>query len=175
VPDVVPSKSLLRVATATRKELEHWGEGVYLERSTGRSLEDLRARATVDRLQLSVDCRRRARRLEQLEPPMYRDAISRYYYCVYHAFRAVVFFSTPGDDSQEHRSLPGAIPADFPDVERWRNDLKQARLTRNNADYAAYPKTERAWKAECVAVSLVANTAVADARSYLRAKGCAGA
>ncbi len=39
-------------------------------------------------------------------PPMRRVAVGRYYYAMYHAMRAVVYFRTPGDDHEQHSDLP---------------------------------------------------------------------
>lgn len=172
MPEFAPRDVLSRVATATKKNLTDWNEGVSLAARSNKTVEDLRHRVTSDRLGLATECRRRARKLVELKPPMYRDAISRYYYCLYHTFRAVAYYVTPGDDSQEHKTLPGAIPDSFPDADAWRNRLKTARLARNNADYNAYPKAERAWRQDCDQLAEYADEVIGLARSYLTNKGC---
>jgi uncharacterized protein (UPF0332 family) len=171
VAEFAPAEVLQRVGTATKRNLTDWQEGLSIEARSGKPLEVLRHRATTDRLALATECRNRARRLETLDPPMFRDAISRYYYCLYHAFRAAVYFVIEGDDHQEHKALPGAIPDSFPDVDQWRNALKTARLTRNAADYNAYPKAEGRWRADCAVLSQDVDRALVSIRTYLRQEG----
>ena len=103
---------------------------------------------------------------------MHRDAISRYYYSLYHAFRAVAYFANDGDDFEEHSKLPTGIPDDFPNADTWRNNLKDARLTRNRADYNAYPKSDGAWRYDCERVATISAPAIAACRDYLAGKGC---
>jgi hypothetical protein len=91
---------------------------------------------------------------------------------MYHAARTVSFVFHAGDDHQDHRDLHKGIPDEFPDSERWRNDLKEARLRRNEADYDPYPKPDD----EFAAVSKVQLRTATDflqvAEQYLRGKGC---
>jgi uncharacterized protein (UPF0332 family) len=171
VAEFAPAEVLQRVGTATKRNLTDWQEGISIESRSGKSLEVLRHRATADRLALAAECRNRARRLENVDPPMYRDAISRYYYCLYHAFRAAVYFVAGGDDHQEHKALPGAISDSFPDVDQWRNVLKTARLLRNAADYTAYPKAESRWRADCASLSNDVDRALIAIRAFLRQEG----
>lgn len=172
MPRFASYEYLQRVGTSSSRDIGIWREGLNLESATSKSVDQLIHRATKDRLALAMDMRRRARRCERLQPPMYRDAISRYYYCLYHAFRAMVYFVTPGDDYQEHKQLPAAIPADFPQANQWRNDLKNARLIRNTADYNAYPKSDSAWRQDCLMVAALATDAIPAIRSYLLNRGC---
>lgn len=172
MPKPPPQEILQRVTTTHSRLIADWREGVSLEQRSKLSIEQLCDRVTADRMSLARDCRRRARVLQGLEPPMFRDAISRHYYCIYHAFRAVSFFVTRGDDFDDHATLPKGIPQDFPDSDRWRNDLKLARLTRNNADYNAYPKSELAWRADCELVATLSEAALPAAKRYLIQRGC---
>jgi len=52
---------------------------------------------------------------------------------MYHAARAVVYLAHQGDDHQEHDQLYKNLPDDFLDVAVWKNELKDARLKRNEA------------------------------------------
>lgn len=169
--EFAPAEVLQRVGTATKRNIADWREGISIEERSGKTLDVLRHRATSDRLALAAECRNRARRLEALDPPMFRDAISRYYYCLYHAFRAAVYFHAGGDDHQEHKALPAAIPDAFPDVDQWRNILKTARLTRNAADYNAYPKADSRWRADCAGLSQEVDRALVAIRAFLRQEG----
>lgn len=163
---------LRRVSEAPSKLQATWDEGISLEARSGRALDELRDRSVADRLALALDARRRARSLHTLNPPMNRDAISRYYYSLYHAFRAVSYFANDGDDFHEHSKLSTGIPDNFPNADVWRNNLKDARLARNRADYHAYPKSERAWRSDCEWIASVAGMAITACRKYLSDQGC---
>jgi hypothetical protein len=87
--------------------------------------------------------------------------------------RACVFISHEGDDHQEHTKLPLNIPKDFdPGGMNWQTKLKEARLTRNKADYDAYPKSDGAWHKAALAIKLDADSLLIVARRYLKSKGC---
>jgi uncharacterized protein (UPF0332 family) len=109
--------------------------------------------------------------MSQSNPP-YRIVIARSYYSMYHAIRAVVFFSHGGDDHEEHSALPKHIPPDFPERARWENKLKNARLERNRAEYDPYPKSEKAYAGAATDILTDAQTFLTLARLYLRKKGC---
>lgn len=163
---------LLKVSKAKKGLIDQWLHGVQLEISTGERLEDLRRRATSDRWRLAYDCRRRANRLMASNPPQYRDAISRYYYAMYHAMRAITFLAHGGDDFQRHEDLPANAPPDFRDHDIWANSLKNARDLRNRADYDPYPKANVPWRAEAEVLQQQTADLIVRCRSYLRARGC---
>lgn len=163
---------LHRVAQAEAKLVNHWREGVSLEIRSGHSLEELQHRVTVTRLELATGFLSRGRVLVVHTPAMYRDATSRFYYAAYHAFRAVTYFATGGDDHEGHSDLPTKIPHDFPGRTLWSNDLKSARELRNAADYNLYPKASTAWRRDCLEVQSIAEGAIRETRGYLRMKGC---
>lgn len=106
-------------------------------------------------------------------PPLYRGALSRFYYSMYHSMRAVVYFSHEGDDFQAHSKLPGYTPDDFPEASLWQNALKDARTRRNAADYDAYPKSDKAYRAGALALQVQAIELEKLSREYLKLKGCA--
>ena len=168
----IPSGRLLRVTTAKKQLVLDWREGVSLEADTGRTIDDLRQRAVADRIQLAYDFRRRGNSLMRQSPPLYRDAVSRFYYAMYHAMRAVVYFAERGDDHQEHRDLPPKTPSDFPQSSIWANDLKSARERRNSADYEPYPKTNESWRVRAEELQRRANALLPLAKAYLIRKGC---
>lgn len=163
---------LKRVSEAESKLIGRWAEGLTLENRSGKTLLELRHRAAADRVDLAVRFLRRAEALESGEPPQYRDAISRYYYAAYHAFRAAAYHEHGGDDHQEHSALPSHLPDGIPNQDQWRNDLKDARLTRNRADYEVFPKSDTAWQDDCMRVADIARRSIPVVRSFLRAEGC---
>lgn len=173
MPAYAPRQALARVVEAKKRDLRGWNEGLHLERSTGRSIEDLRQRSTADRWKLADQLRLRGNRMMEAQPPLYRDAVSRFYYSMYHAMRAVVFYTEGGDDHEQHTQLPGSTPSDFEDSPLWQNTLKDARERRNAVDYEPYPKSERAHRPTAVDLQGQANDLVRLARSYLQSKGCA--
>jgi len=86
--------------------------------------------------------------------------------------RACVFLYNNGDDFQEHSELPKHIPDDFPSKSLWQTRLKDARLSRNNADYDPYPRSEKAWKKPAFSLGTDADLLLKETRAYLKKKGC---
>lgn len=173
MPAYAPRETLQRVSIAKKRDINHWNEARYLENQSGRSIDDLWQRAIADRWDLANSFRRNADRMMAVTPPLYRDAISRYYYAMYHAMRSVVFFSERGDDYEQHSALPGRTPSDLDEAERWQNVLKDARERRNAADYDAYPKSASAYRTTAQDLQTVSASFLAVTRDYLRKKGCA--
>ena len=165
-------EQLLRVVQARINELRLWNEGVYLETTTGIPLAELHDRAVVDRLVLAERFLSAAGSLMRTRPPRYRDAISRYYYAMYHSVRAATLYHYNGDDHEEHSTLQKMVPPDLPDVEKWKNALKNARLRRNSADYDPYPAHEAAWRAQAAQLRTESTDLVGVVRAYLVSKGC---
>jgi len=163
---------LLRVSEATSKEATLWREGANLERVTGKTIDVLRLEAAVDRWRLADEFRIRADKFSRAKPARTRDAISRYYYSMYHAMRAAAYVFHGGDDHQEHRVLPGKTPPDFPNASYWENRLKDAREIRNRADYDPYPKSAASWSRIGAGLESDCRQLLADAKSYLVGKGC---
>lgn len=165
--------NLLRLSQAKKTDIESFKEGLYLEKASGLSIDELRLQACADRLQLAESFLGAADRLMRSRPPMLRVAVGRYYYAMYHAMRAVVYFQTPGDDHEQHSILPGRAPGDFPNVDYWKNELKNARLRRNQADYDPYPAADQGFRDLATALRRQAHALLTEARSYLHLKGCA--
>lgn len=160
------------MATAHKDLLSNWREGVSIEDRTGAEIQELFERVVADRMDLAYRCRRSGKRVLDSAPPMYRDAIGRFYYAMYHSMRAVVYFVNRGDDFEAHSELPQRVPDDFPNVSTWKNSLKNARENRNRADYDASPKAENAWRSMAVQLESDADSLLPLARQYLRQKGC---
>src|ERR1700682_5615167 len=125
---ILPDERLLRVTQAKKTIVDQWNEGVLLESRSTRSVSQLVLLAAADRLKLALNHRRHANR--HFSVPLYRSAVSRYYYAMYHALRACVYVSHGGDDHQGHTELPQHIPADFAPGEDWQTKMKSARVTR---------------------------------------------
>ncbi len=173
MPNVLPARRLLRVSQATTEVISSWNEGISLAKESGRSVQDLLQKAAADRWRFAALQRSHARTLMRQSPSLYRSAISRYYYAMYHAMRACVFLACPGDDHQEHSKLPLKIPGDFdPTGVDWQGKLKDARLARNRADYEPYPNRNAAWRNTALTIESDAIHLLKVARIYLRKKGC---
>lgn len=163
---------LRRVAEARKSTFALYKEGVYIEQASSRSLEEMRHQVTADRLRLSETFLLAGDRFTRMRPAEYRSAISRYYYAMYHCMRAVVFFTSGGDDNQEHGTLPKHTPSDFPNAGIWENALKNARTTRNSADYDPYPETMTDWRQPAMDLAADATQLSLLASTYLNQKGC---
>ena len=172
MPQVLPNNRLNRLATASNKQIKDWKEGVSLQNDSGKTISQLINNAAADRWHFAYEHRRNANKLLKSKPPLYRSAISRYYYSMYHAMRACAFVSHGGDDYQEHRNLLSHIPKDFPDRSSWSNTLKNARDLRNQADYEPYPKSNIAWKSYASDLKKDADLLLSTTRVYLQKKGC---
>ncbi len=162
-------QSLLKFKTAQVALLRN---GIRLEALGGAPIDDLMLKACCDRVALAKHFLVSAKKLRTMRPSSYRNSISRSYYAMYHAARTISYIFVAGDDNQEHKDLHKGIPEEFPDFERWRNDLKEARLRRNEADYDPYPLSN----AEFAAVSRTQLKTATDflqvTEQYLRGKGC---
>lgn len=168
---IASNERLLRISEAKKSTLVAWAEGTHVESSTGRSLAELCDRATGDRLALAKQFLKDGEAMLRANPPLYRSAISRLYYSMYHAMRAVVYYQHGGDDHEKHSDLPGHTPSDFPNAPIWQNALKDARERRNSADYEPYPKSPRAWSIIATTIAGDANALFSASRAYLRNKG----
>ncbi len=161
--------SLLEYKKAHIVFLKH---GVRLEAIGGAPIDVLMLRVSADRFALARHFLSSALRLQKMRPPSFRDSVSRSYYSMYHAARTVAYVFHQGDDHEEHMALHKALPGDFRDVDRWRNDLKDARLRRNEADYEPYPKPDSDLVVVAKSQLATATSFLAEAETYLRMKGC---
>jgi uncharacterized protein (UPF0332 family) len=165
-------KRLNRVAEAECKVIGYWKEGVSLENDSGKTINELILQTAIGRWRLAYDHRYHANRLLSSNPPHYRSAVSRYYYAMYHSLRACVYIYNMGDDFQEHSKLPLKIPADFPQSMEWQIKMKNARLTRNRADYEPFPRSDRVWQRNANNLKTDADQLIIVSRNYLKNKGC---
>lgn len=146
--------------------------GVRIEQVCGRPIDELVVEGCVVRFRLARNFLDAAGRLRRMKPPLHRNSISRSYYSMYHAARAISYLTTPGDDHQDHKDLHKGVPEDFPNKEQWKNDLKSARLQRNEADYEPYPNLEAEFGDISRAQLAVATSFLAASELYLAGKGC---
>lgn len=172
MPRRASAKDLLHVAESRAEKLAAYRAGVSLEFRTGYSIDELRSIACRDRMLLASRTLKCAQWALTHNPPLYRLALGRAYYSMYHMMRTVVFFMNGGDDHQEHRELPKHLPHDFPNSTLWENALKNARLERNHADYEAYPSNEKGFKPTAEKIVQNARDLMPIARRYLMQKGC---
>lgn len=86
----------------------------------------------------------------------FRSAISRYYYAMYTAARAITFADIQGDDHQRHGVLPGKLPVSMPSVSIRSAELNDARGLRNEADYDVYPLSESDWESDARGLASIA-------------------
>lgn len=168
----VPEATLLRISKADKAFLLNLSEGVHIESSTSHTINELKHRTCADRLVLAEVMIEAGNKLLRSRPAMYRSAIGRYYYAMYHATRATVYFDHGGDDHEKHSDLPAHLPHGFPAHAIWRNELKNAREQRNQADYDPYPANGRSFRTNALDLSVKAPTLVNECRSYLKGKGC---
>ena len=172
MPINLSNDRLIRVSKATKSIIDNWEEGVSLQNVSGHDIASLMRLVASDRWRLGVEHRRQANIILKQVKPLYRSAISRYYYAMYHSMRACVYIYYRGDDNEKHMSLPQNIPADFDTSVNWQNTLKTARETRNRADYDPYPKTDLAWRKYALDIRTDADQLALVTRAYLRRKGC---
>ena len=172
MPIVLPNNRLNRLAKGTQNQIEDWKEGASLQYDSGQTISQLISNAAADRWRFAYEYRHNANKLLKSRPPLYRSAISRYYYSMYHAMRACVFMSHQGDNYKQHSKLLQNIPDDFPSGHNWQNMLKNARDVRNCADYEPYPKSNMAWEPDALKLKKYATLFLSTTRTYLQNKGC---
>lgn len=109
-------------------------------------ISQLMQQVVIDRLLLAGEHLRAGDKL--LFGTQYRSAISRHYYAMYHAARAIVFAENKGDDHERHNILPRNLPSTLPDSATRESELTDAHLLRNQADYDSVRHTFRLWHQE---------------------------
>lgn len=152
MPTVEPfDQVMLHISTCNKTQL------AALPTTGGRypfPLSQLVKQAISDRLQLAGEHLRAGDRL--LFGLHFRSAISRHYYAMYHAARAIVFAEVQGDDYQRHPDLPRHLPPGLPNVQTREQELVAARLLRNEADYDPYPSPISNWEQDARQLSVTA-------------------
>jgi uncharacterized protein (UPF0332 family) len=140
-------EQVVLIAKYKKAQIDWLRNGIRIEQIAGHSIADLVLQACAARHSLAAYFLKSATMLLRATPARHRDCISRSYYSMYHAARAVVYLANQGDDHQEHDQLYKYLPIDFPDVDTWKNELKDARLKRNEADYEFFPQSNLFFRA----------------------------
>lgn len=157
---------LLRITTSKSAQIDAM-EGVGGRVPFPRSA--LIAQAAVDRISLAGTHFRTADTLLLQED--FRSAISRFYYAMYHAARAITFAHHGGDDHERHSVLPRNLPSDLERRNELSAELVGARLLRNQADYDPYPSVSGAWRGEAQSLASTAAGFVQSCEAYALEKG----
>ena len=173
MPQVLHDNRLNRLVTAPNKQIKLLERRcVSPERLWTNVISQLISDAAANRWRFAYEHRHNANKLLKSKPPLYRSAISRFYYSMYHAIRACVFVSHQGDDYERHSDLLKYNKlSGFPSNLNWQNILKDARELRNRADYDPYPKSNIAWKQDALDLKKDADLFLSTTRTYLRKKG----
>jgi uncharacterized protein (UPF0332 family) len=110
--------------------------------------------ATSDRLLLAGEHLRAGDQL--IFSNQYRSAISRHYYAMYQAARAIVYADFCGDDHERHNVLARHLPTKLPDLAMREQQLTDARFLRNEADYDVYPFSMAEWELDARQLAIIA-------------------
>lgn len=132
-------------------------------------LDDMLHQVVSDRLVLAGEHLRAGDQL--VFALQFRSSISRHYYAMFHAARAIVFAETRGDDHQRHHVLPRHIPRGLGNSGQRENELVAARLLRNEADYDPYPASPSDWESDARQLSVTAGDFVQACEDYALAEG----
>lgn len=142
----------------------------------GTTVAHMRSMASRARMDLGIEFLRVGRSLlrtgtRKSDTAELRSAIGRLYYGMYQAACAVVYDDFGGHDKNSHQELPKHLPKHFPNRAQSLNDLKDARIRRNEADYGPYPVSASHWQIVAQNIETAATAFVSDADNYLKAKG----
>lgn len=163
---------LLRLSRLSIAELQRLAEGVSLRDTFQREITELIDQAAADRLKLADRFLTMGDALMRSRQRLWRAATARYYYAMYHSMRAVALQHHRGDDFQSHTLLhEKGVPKDFPNQLVRINELKDARVRRNEADYDPYPSSETYFRTSARNLAAVAPAFLLESRQYLRSKG----
>ena len=165
-------ENLKKISELDSQTINAYRLGAWLCVQSGVDIETLIKNACQDRMKLAYETHAVAKWAHKSSKSLNRLVITKSYYTMYHAARAIVFLMTEGDDHESHSVLPKHLPKDFPDRARWENELKSARLEGNRADYDAYPRTDRAFSPSAVTYLHSAEDFLDVSKGYLTHKGC---
>lgn len=166
----ITENELLLVSKSNQETLKGFSRGAELTSRSGKSIHELQVRVALDRIKLANTHLKQAAAASRANTPLHRSTVSRAYYAMYHAARAVTYISIGGDDHEQHSVLPTKLPADFPNCDEWKNRLKNARFERNRADYDPYPEGDMKFSESAGEMLQNARILVKLARAYLQSK-----
>lgn len=132
-------------------------------------LSQLIRQVVSDRLWLAADHQRVAD--DMLFRLHFRSSISRHYYAMYHAGRAVVYANHGGDDYERHSTLARHLPPAMLNVLAHETELTNARLLRNQADYDPYPAARDDWESEARNLAAVSATFLQRCEDFALSNG----
>lgn len=143
---------------------------------SGTTVAQMRAMAARERMDLGLEFLRIGNLLyrsgsRKKDAFAYRSAIGRFYYAMFQSARAVVFVDFGGDDNNGHQDLPKHLPHTLPNRAQMINDLKDARIRRNDADYSPYPTAVADWQPIARDLRSTASSFVSTADTYLKTRG----
>jgi hypothetical protein len=165
-------KELLLIQKFKKNQINLLENGVRLVGVAGKPIEDLLREVSSARFKLAKRFLRSSTYLMSHKPVLHRDVVSRAYYAIYHSARAVSFLTHPGDDYEPHDKVASGLPGDMPDVETWRNKIKDARLKRNEADYEPFMSSDPTFRIASHATNELAVEFLGVCSIYLKGKGC---
>lgn len=131
----------------------------------------LQKAAVRERMALSSKMLKNAKILLKMGSGFSRSTISRAYYSLYHCSRAVVYYYYSGDDHEAHSKISTKLPLDFPNRSYWANQIKAARLIRNQADYEPYPAKDSFLFQDAMNLTSDSEKLSIVSRQYLKLKG----
>ena len=166
-----PYQDLIRVAKSSDADIDLIELGCRLAFKQGATTDDAMKRVAAARWRLAKSFRIDGERALKAEPPMNRVAVNRFYYCMYHSMRAVMYLAYGGDHYQDHAKLATKEPAGFIAAIPWQNALKSARLERNMCDYDPYPASDQLFAAAARSMHSEARAIHRAARDFLHSKG----
>jgi uncharacterized protein (UPF0332 family) len=165
-------KRLYRITKLQNKDVLLMREGVSLEADLSRPLSETMAQTVADRLDLADEFLSMAQALMRSRTDLSRAAIARFYYAMYHAMRAAAYQHFKGDDHEAHSTLSSkGVPPDYPLQSVASNELKDARILRNEADYDQYPLNGSYFRVQAKSLQPIATAFVQSARLYVTSKG----
>lgn len=166
----ITDSELLLVSKASAEKLKNFADGASLTARARRTIRQLQIRVATDRVRLARRHLKDAQLARTAATPSPRTVVSRAYYAIYHAARAVTYVHHEGDDHEGHTVLAQKLPPDFPDCDGWKNRIKEARYDRNRADYDPYPASDADFEASGVRLMREAKEMIVLASKYIREK-----
>lgn len=124
-------------------------------------LDEIVHKLTADRFALAQEIFATAKLLDINSPGGQRAAISRSYYAMYQASRAIVFHYERSD-IDNHHALPQRLPDKLPNSKHWADRLVDWRKKRDEVDYSPYPRG---------ALDVMAAEALREAEDFLNLCG----
>jgi hypothetical protein len=90
---------------------------------------------------------------------------------MYHAARSIVYADFRGDDHERHNVLPRHLPTRLPGKLTREQQLTDARLLRNEADYDVYPFNVSEWESDARRLAITATEFVKACEDFALTEG----